>query len=118
MKIKRFFLTTTIYLFFFLFLLPIFSMMVVPFFSEIPGSLASDCSLFDSRHLTLARNSLGLAVGTTALCLIIGVPLAFLLSRANLWGNGILSIILIIPILIPPYIHAIVWTNLNDYFKC
>lgn len=118
MKLPRFFISSIFTLFFIIVLLPIFSMMVVPFFSEIPGSLASDCSLFDSRHLTLARNSLGLSVGTTALCLIIGVPLAFLLSRANLWGNGILRIISIIPILIPPYIHAIVWTNLNDFFKC
>jgi iron(III) transport system permease protein len=74
-------------------------------------------SLFDSRHIKLALNSLGLAGGTTALCLVTGVPLAFLFSRTNLWAGGIFRCIYIIPIFIPPYIHAIVWNYLSGYIK-
>ena len=73
--------------------------------------------MFESRYIALAKNSLGLAIGTTALSLAIGTPLAFLLARTDLWARRILGIIYLVPILIPPYIHAIVWTHLNSFIK-
>jgi iron(III) transport system permease protein len=70
-------------------------------------------ALFDMRHLTLGTNSFVLAIGATCLCLVVGIPLAFFIQRTNLWGRAIFGTVYIIPILIPPYIHAIVWTHLN-----
>jgi len=92
-------------------MLPIFFMIVAPLAGS--SSLGHETGLFDARHLTLARNSLGIAFGTTILSAVIGVPLAFLLARTNVWGRGVFSILYLIPILIPPYIHAIVWCRLN-----
>jgi len=117
MKPPRFFSPTVISLFVIIALLPIFYMTTVPFWVEVSGQSQDYSSLFDNRHLSLAKNSLGLAIGTTALCLAIGIPLAFLFSRTNLWGSKIFGIIYIIPILIPPYIHAIVWNHLNSFIK-
>jgi len=68
--------------------------------------------LFDKRQIGLIKNSFGLSFGATLLSLAIGVPLAFLSAKTNLWGRKLLGIAYLIPILIPPYMHAIVWTHL------
>ena len=115
MQPPRCFSLTVLCLFVIIVLLPIFYMVVTPFVMAGPKDLNGYLTLFDYRHLTLAQNSLGLSVGTSVLCLAIGVPLAFLLCRTDLWGRGIFRIIYIIPVLIPPYIHAIVWTHLDRF---
>lgn len=117
MKPPRFFSPVVIFAFILIVLLPIFYMMTTPFWAQTLEHSNDYGSLFDNRHVALAKNSLGLAVGTTALCLAIGVPLAFLLSRTDLWGRKIFGIIYIIPILTPPYIHAIVWNHMNSFIK-
>lgn len=68
--------------------------------------------LFDKRQIGLIKNSFGLSFGATLLSLAIGVPLAFLLAKTNLRGRKIVGVVYFIPLLIPPYIHAIVWTHL------
>ena len=73
--------------------------------------------LFDERHLSLAKNSMGLAAGTAGLSVVFGVLLAFLLSRTDFWGRRLFKVFYLIPILIPPYIHAIVWTHMNVIIK-
>ncbi len=117
MKIPRYFFYTVISLFVIIVLLPIFYMLTSPIWVENVQHSNSYGSLFDVRHITLALNSLGLAGGTTILCLAIGVPLAFMLSRTNLCGRSVFRSIYIIPIFIPPYIHAIVWDHLSSYIK-
>ena len=92
-------------------------MLIAPFWVDVSGQTDGFSSLFDKRHLTLAQNSIGLAAGTTALCLALGVPLAFFLYRTDMFGGKIFKILYIIPVLIPPYIHAIVWTHLNSLFR-
>jgi len=67
---------------------------------------------WDERQLGLAKNSLGLALGTTVLSLIIGLPLALIIEKTDIWGQKILRMLYIIPLLIPPYMHAIVWSHL------
>ena len=68
--------------------------------------------LFDKRQIGLIKNSFGISLGATILSLAIGVPLAFLSAKTNLWGRKIVGVVYFIPLLIPPYIHAIVWTHL------
>jgi iron(III) transport system permease protein len=74
-------------------------------------------SLFEERQLGLAANSLGLAAGATCLSLIFGIPLAFLISRTELLGRRIFGVLSIVPVLIPPYIHAIVWSHLDSFWR-
>ena len=68
--------------------------------------------LFDKRQIGLIKNSFGLSFGATLLSLAIGVPLAFLSAKTDLCGRKIVGVVYFIPILIPPYMHAIVWTHL------
>lgn len=117
MKPPRYFSLTVVCLFVIIVLLPIFYMVASPFVVAGLKNFYGYLTLFDDRHLTLAQNSIGLAVGTSALCLAIGVPLAFLLCRTDLLGRRIFGIIYIIPVLIPPYIHAIVWSHLNQFIR-
>ena len=113
MKPPRSFTTTVTFLFAIIVLLPICYMIVAPFFQEGLNQALHLHHLFEVRHLSLAVNSLGLALGTTIFCLTIGVPLGFLVHRTNLWGRRSFRIGYLIPILIPPFVHAIVWTHLN-----
>jgi iron(III) transport system permease protein len=114
MNLSKFF-QSIIILLFIIILLPIFFMVITPFVTHSTNPLGR--IFFDQRHLTLAKNSFELAVGTTFLSLIIGVPMAFLISRTNLWGSKYFGILYLIPILIPPYIHAIVWSHLTGIIK-
>lgn len=106
MLLPRSFCVVVILLFFAIVLLPILLVLVSPLIWQAAGS---HISILDERHLSLAKKSLVLATGATGLALFIGVPLAFLCYRTNLLGRGLWKILYIIPILIPPYIHAIVW---------
>ena len=105
----------SIILLFLIVLLPIIFMIIAPFLTHDVQPLLG--LLVEERYLALTKNSLGLAAGTTCLSLLIGVPLAFLISRTDLIGKTPLGILYLIPILIPPYIHAIVWTHINSYVQ-
>jgi len=94
-------------------LLPIMFMVFSSIWSDGQLSLSSYRELlFDKRQIGLIKNSFGLSLGTTFLSLAIGVPLAFLSAKTNFWGRKLLGIAYLIPILIPPYMHAIVWAHL------
>lgn len=97
-------------------LLPIFYMIFFPIWarSGMPGQWAC---IFERRQLALALNSVALAGGTTVLSLVVGVPLALLISRTDLWLRKVFSILYFLPVLIPAYIHAIVWTHLDRILK-
>jgi len=66
----------------------------------------------NSRQWALIKNSLLLSSGVTLLSLVLGILLAVLLERTNLFAHRLFKLIYFIPLLIPPYIHAIAWTQL------
>lgn len=67
--------------------------------------------VFDGRHLLLAKNSVGVAAGSAAASLVLGALFAFLIYRTDMAGRKWLQYGVILPILIPPYMHAIVWSH-------
>jgi len=94
-------------------LLPIFFMFAAAFFKN--GQISTNffkVVFLNSRQWRLIKHSLILSTGVTLLSLVLGTGLAFFLERTNLWGRHIFRLIYFIPLLIPPYIHAIVWTHL------
>jgi iron(III) transport system permease protein len=117
MNPSRLFSISVVCLFGLIVLLPIVYMLSAPFWATSGGSTGGSFSLFESRHLGLAQNSLGIGGGTVLLSLLAGVPLAFLISRTELRGSSVFGILFIIPVLIPPYIHAIVWTHLGPFIE-
>lgn len=117
MKLPRILALIVLVTFIILVVLPIIYMVTTPFWvggARQPGGYGA---FFDSRHLILGRNSLGLAGGVTLLSLVIGVTLAFLIDRTDLLARRLLGVIYVVPLLIPPYIHAIVWSHLNPLVK-
>lgn len=113
MQPTRTFVTLVLCIFAVLVLAPMVYMFTVPFVEGGAGTITEIMAIFDSRQLSLARSSFFLAAGATLLSLLFGLPFAFLVERTDLIGWQILQVLAVIPLLIPPYIHAIVWNYLN-----
>ena len=62
---------------------------------------------------TLMKHSVILSALVTILTLAVGVPLGILLERTDLPSRRLLAALFVIPLLIPPYIIAISW---SDFF--
>jgi iron(III) transport system permease protein len=52
-------------------------------------------------------NALGIAVATTILSVIIALPLAVLAARFNFVGKGVVSSLILVPLILPPFVGAI-----------
>lgn len=63
--------------------------------------------LADPIHLGGIGNSFLLACATTALTFLIALPLAFISDRFLFPGKGILSSVVLIPMILPPFVGAI-----------
>lgn len=68
--------------------------------------------LAEARQWSLLRNTLVLAAGTTALAAAIGLPVAFALERRRVFARPAFLWLLALPLLVPPYVNAIVWADL------
>lgn len=79
---------------------------------EEGGITAYKQILSEKRQIGLLYNSLILAFGTSIFSIFIGVPLAFLIKRTDLYFKKYFSCLYLAPILIPPYINAISWIDL------
>jgi len=53
------------------------------------------------------RNSLALGLGTTVVSVLIALPLAWLANRYEFPGKGILTGLLLVPMILPPFVGAI-----------
>ena len=98
--------------FFAICLLPIAYMVIPPIWSRGADKALLD-NFFDARLLSLGTNSLLVAGGTAAACLFAGAAFAFLAFRTDIAWRKWLRYAFVLPILIPPYIHAIVWAHLS-----
>jgi iron(III) transport system permease protein len=52
-------------------------------------------------------NSIGIALGTTTLVVLIAVPLAWIGNRYSFPGKGLISGLLLVPMILPPFVGAI-----------
>ena len=55
------------------------------------------------------KNSFAISFTTTLLALMLGVPMAYFVSRYNIPGKKVLNIMIIISLLSPPFIGAYAW---------
>ena len=65
--------------------------------------------LFRSRTLELSVASLGLAVAVSGTCILVGIPLAWLASRAAVPGGRWWLVMLSLPLAIPSFVTAYTW---------
>lgn len=72
---------------------------------------AIEGALLDSHRLELLGNSLQLGAGVVLGTLILGLPYGFLVARSDLVGRAVYRALAVVPLLIPPYIAGIAWTE-------
>ncbi len=63
--------------------------------------------LVNSEALTALRLSLICATAATAISLVIGVPLAWVLARVNVRGMGLLRALVTLPLVLPPVVGGV-----------
>lgn len=92
-------------------LLPVLAMVAKTFSGAGGLSLTAYEALFASGKplALLMGHSVLLSVSVTILVMIVGVPLGVLLGRTDLPFRGVLTILLTMPLLVPPYVIAVAW---------
>lgn len=68
--------------------------------------------LWQPRTASLVVRSLTLVVVVTAICLVLGVGLAVLVSRTDLFGRRALAVVLTLPLAMPSYLLAYLWVSM------
>src|SRR5215216_6959447 len=63
----------------------------------------------DSRRRELLLTSGVLGTGTAMLATMLGAPLGLLLARTSLPAKQLLRILLVVPLVMPPYVMALAW---------
>lgn len=63
-------------------------------------------------YYTTLLNSLKVCFASTALSVLIGVPMAYVTSRFKIWGKRVINMAVIISLLSPPFIGAYSWIML------
>ncbi|WP_429136961.1 ABC transporter permease [Aeromonas veronii] len=91
--------------------LPVIALLFSAFSAE--GDLF--CHLADTVLLDYLGNTLGLVVGVVLLSLLFGVPTAWLVAMCQVPGRRALQWALMLPMAMPSYIVAYVYTDLLDY---
>jgi iron(III) transport system permease protein len=65
------------------------------------------------RTLFLAGRSLALAGVVTGACLVLGVSIAWLVTRTALPGRGVWAVVAALPLAVPSYVAASMWLSLT-----
>lgn len=84
------------------------------FSSKVDGfTLENYIRFFTKKYYYSALGrSLFVSVVTTITTLIVGVPIAYVMSRYNVWGKNFLHIFIIMSLMSPPFIGAYSWIML------
>jgi len=82
-------------------LLPLVAMIVRAPWRDLPRILV------DSQAVAALRLSLETATAATALCLVFGVPLAWVLARASFPGLSLLRALVTLPLVLPPVVGGV-----------
>jgi iron(III) transport system permease protein len=70
--------------------------------------------LLDTRQLGLLGKSAALGLCAALCCLSVGVPAAFFIERTDIAHRELWRWALCLPLLIPPYMHALLWSRFLD----
>lgn len=79
---------------------------VVAIFVRAPwGTLVDELSTPDAREAL--RLSLQTTLTSTAICVVLGVPLAWVLARTSFWGRSFVRALVTLPLVLPPVVGGI-----------
>ncbi len=88
---------------------------LLPIACMLPRVGAADLAgALDARSLELLARTLGYGLTSTAIALALGVPFGFLVARTDLPGAALLRPLGVVPLLLPPLMVAMVWTEMTD----
>ncbi|WP_410786193.1 molybdate ABC transporter permease subunit [Kribbella sp. C-35] len=82
-------------------LVPLVGLLIKAPWSTLPGRL------FSADVWQALRLSLVCATAATALCLVLGVPLAWLLARGGLPGRSVIRAFVTVPLVLPPVVGGV-----------
>jgi molybdate transport system permease protein len=82
-------------------LVPLVAMVVRVNWAEFIPLITSESSL-DALWLSLRTS-----VAATALCVVLGVPMALVLARTRFWGQKVLRSLVLLPLVLPPVVGGI-----------
>jgi iron(III) transport system permease protein len=66
----------------------------------------------DKRNTQAILHTFTVASAATCLALVLGTGLAYLTSRTDLPGRGLLRVLVVVPFFTPPFIYAMAWQQL------
>ena len=73
-------------------------------------SLSNYAKFFSKKYYMVGlRNSMIICVCTTILGTLIGIPMAYISTRFNIWGKRIINMAVVLSMLSPPFIGAYSW---------
>ncbi len=93
-------------------LYPFSSLITRSFFSKkAEGFTLYNYERFFSRayYYNALKNTAVVTIAATITCTLIGVPLAYLLTRYNVWGKKMFYIFIVMALMSPPFIGAYSW---------
>jgi len=74
-----------------------------------PPTLGALAAIFQSQNLQALQHTMVVACGSAVVAGVVGVPVAVLVERTNLWGKGVVGAVFALPLAIPPYLMAFAW---------
>jgi iron(III) transport system permease protein len=84
------------------------------FYSALTGDLSQAGNLWNTRLPELLTNTLSLALGVSLTTLTLGVSTAWVITRYRFWGRGFWDWGFVLPLAIPSFVLAYVYTYLLD----
>src|SRR5262245_19935598 len=91
--------------------------MLVASFTDVKGGFTLsnyERLLTEARQRQLFMNSASLAVATALVTTIVGAPLGLLLVRSDLPAKNWLRLVLIVPLVLPPYVLGLAWIYISS----
>ncbi|MEV0283841.1 MULTISPECIES: molybdate ABC transporter permease subunit [unclassified Kribbella] len=82
-------------------LIPLLGLLARAPWSTLPGRL------FSADVWTALRLSLVCATAATVVCLLLGIPLAWLLARGSVPGRGLIRALVTVPLVLPPVVGGV-----------
>lgn len=104
--------TLIVFLFFAVFLIYPLGSLLLSSFQSNDGQLTLEhyMNFFEKKYYYESLfNSFAVTISVTILSIVIGVPLAYLMSTIKIRGKGIIEVLIIISVLSPPFIGAYSW---------
>ena len=92
-------------------LLPLLSLIFTSFFTDGKFTVANFSSIFQTTTLKSIGNSLIIAAWVGFVSVAFGCGFAFLFTKTNLPFKNTLRFLLLLPLLLPPYMITVAWTD-------